>query len=108
MHELLIGIETDSSKTIPEWSSDTEIPGIGKIRPVQPLGFDNGDLLLFALSFATSVSANVIADWITDTLRKKGHQTVIIGHRKIELETDEIRIIIEEELKTPKKIRHRP
>lgn len=98
MRELLIGIEAGAGNPVPEWSLEAEIPGIGRIRPVQPLGFEGTDVLLFALGFASSVGANVLADWITDTLRKKGQRAVVIAGRKVELETDKVRGAIEEEL----------
>ena len=98
MRELLIGIETGADNPVPEWSRDTEVPDIGRIRPVQPLSFGGAEVLLFALGFASSVGANVLADWITDTLRKKGQRTVLISRRRVELERDKVLVAIEEEL----------
>ncbi|MDQ3329618.1 MAG: hypothetical protein M3552_03025 [Planctomycetota bacterium] len=101
MRELLIGIEASAGNPVPEWSGETEIPGIGRIRPVQPLGFEGIDVLNFALAFASSVGASVLADWITHTLREKGQRAVVIARRRVELESDKVRVAIEEELAAP-------
>lgn len=98
MRELLIGVEGGGSNPVPEWTSDSEIPNIGHVRALERFDFDASDMWLFALSFTSSVGAKIVADWLTGKLRSKGHRSIVIMRRRVELETEAVRIAIEEEL----------
>jgi hypothetical protein len=93
MRELLIGVEGGDSNPVPEWTRDSEIPNIGRIRALNRFDFDGSDVWLFALSFASSIGAKIVADWLTGKLRSKGQRSIVIRRRRVELETEAVRML---------------